>query len=102
MKAPLFIIFCLVENINIYVAIYVLSSASIVMLILYIIKQCNLLLLFILFLIDIDTRRLERCSIQWNAKNITLGSTLFCCFNDIWKLCAIQLACCYIGGRIFL
>ena len=47
--------------------------------------------------LDSNSRRLEYCFISGNAKDKSLGSSLFCSFNDIWKLRSIQFACCHFG-----
>ena len=54
-------------------------------------------------MLDIGTYpgRLESCFIPWNGKNKPLGGTVFCCFDDLWKLCPVQFTGRNLSGRVF-
>ena len=55
----------------------------------------------IYFSSDFNTRRLEYSFVSWNAKNKSLGSSIFCGFDDFWKLCSFQSPGCHFGWGIF-
>lgn len=50
--------------------------------------------------LGVNPRRLEYCLIQRNGENQSLGCSVFCSVDDIWKLCFVQPSCRYFGGRV--
>lgn len=53
---------------------------------------------FIIFIfIDSYSRRLEYGAVQRNESDHSMGSSLFCCIDDFWKLRFVQLAGRYFG-----
>ena len=61
----------------------------------------NTSLKYVMFDIGADARRLEPCTISWDGKNKPLGCPIFCCANDLWKLCLVQLTSGHFSWRVF-